>query len=475
MQKYLTWGYLIVICAFLPVYMKDGYYMLGEAKGVAFMVIAGLFSLGFILVNNKEIPSKVRAEGLTDYAALFFLFSNVITFIFSSDKIVSLLGLEGWRCGFLSVLFMVISFYGFREVKMSRYVLTAALVAPLMEFVLGSLNRFGIYPVDIYGQNSSFLATIGNINWYVGFMSVFVPLGIGVGYTRRLFSRSFVLAGAYTLTGLVALLLQGSDSGLIVIAGAYLLLLFVSLEIRDGFKRFLLQLLILGLAMEIVCLLMLFVGRFYTYENSLALTIAKGHWGLVMVAAALFLYRLSRFLEEIKSKWRGKLILEVAVVLMIVGVFALILWFSDSFGLEFGNGRGVIWSISLELYKGLSPWQKMVGVGQDCFYGYAYSHPEIAEQLLNVFKGDVLTNAHCEPFTILIERGLLGLCSYLFLIGSCLYAYFQNKRKSAAIICALPVFAYFLNSLVSFSTTVSTPYMFILLGMGAHYCRENNH
>ncbi len=314
MQKYLTWGYLIVICAFLPVYMKDGYYMLGEAKGVAFMVIAGLFSLGFILVNNKDIPSKVRAEGLTDYAALFFLFSNVITFIFSSDKIVSLLGLEGWRCGFLSVLFMVISFYGFREVKMSRYVLTAALVAPLMEFVLGSLNRFGIYPVDIYGQNSSFLATIGNINWYVGFMSVFVPLGIGVGYTRRLFSRSFVLAGAYTLTGLVALLLQGSDSGLIVIAGAYLLLLFVSLEIRDGFKRFLLQLLILGLAMEIVCLLMLFVGRFYTYENSLALTIAKGHWGLVMVAAALFLYRLSRFLEEIKSKWRGKLILEVAVV-----------------------------------------------------------------------------------------------------------------------------------------------------------------
>ena len=97
MQKYLTWGYLILICAFLPVYMKDGYFMLGEAKGICFMVIAGIYALGLILVNNKNIPSKLRAAEVVDYAALAFLFSNVITFLFSRDKLVSLLGLEGWR------------------------------------------------------------------------------------------------------------------------------------------------------------------------------------------------------------------------------------------------------------------------------------------------------------------------------------------------------------------------------------------
>ena len=468
----MTWGYLIIICAFLPIYMKDGYFMLGEAKGLAFMIMGGAFSLLLLLVCNRKIPSKLKAADIVDYAVLAFLFSNIITFVFAADKKLSFLGLEGWRCGFLSILLMIISFYGFKDTRLSKYVLAAGLVAPFFEFVLGSLNRFGIYPISIYGQNNSFLATLGNINWYVGFLSVFVPLGIGVGYTRKLFSREFFIVSVYNFAALVALFLQGSDSGLMVVAGTYLLLLLISLEIREGFKRFLLQLMILGLSMETVCLLMLFAGEYYTYENSLTLSATRGHGGLIILAAALFLYRLSRFFEEIKGKWRGKLFFEFVLGALIIGAIALIVRLVGNFDLEFGNGRGVIWSISLDVFKSLSPWQKMLGVGQDGFYGYAYSHPELSESLINTFNGDILTNAHCELLTIMIERGLLGLFSYLLLIGASLYSFYQNKRKSAAVICALPVFAYFLNGLVSFSTPVSTPYMFILLGIGAHYCTE---
>ena len=193
--KYFTWGYLIVICTVLPVYMKNGYYLLGEAKGIALIIMGSVFAVGVLTLLNKNLIKILTPKEPIDYAALVFLFSNVITFLFSTDKKVSFFGLEGWRMGFLSFLLMIVSFYGFKEgTKFNKLILGAVFVAPVVEFVLGILNRFDIYPIDIFGRNSAFLATIGNINWYVGFLSIFVPLGIGVGYTRKVFSRSFFAA-----------------------------------------------------------------------------------------------------------------------------------------------------------------------------------------------------------------------------------------------------------------------------------------
>lgn len=475
LQKYFTWGYLILICTLLPLYMQNGYYKLGEAKGIAFMVMGGIFAVGTLALLIKDLPSVLRAAEPVDYAVLVFLFSNVLTFIFSIDKKTGFFGLEGWRMGFLSYFLMIVGFYGFKEgIRVNKLILASIFVAPAAEFVLGILNRFGIYPMEIYGRDTSFLATIGNINWYVGFLSIFVPLGIGLGYTRRIFSRGFFFMAGFTLMGLVILFLQGSDSGLLVAIASYLLLLFVSLEIRDGFKRFLLQLMILGLAMEVVCILMLLIGKMYNYDQSIVMWVTEGHKGLIVLALGFFLYRLSRFFEEIKGKWRGKLFLEFLVGVLIVGAIVIIIFAMGPVDYSFGNGRGVIWSISLDLFKELSPWQKLTGSGHDCFYNFAYSNPEIAGSLLEIFDGNRLTNAHCELLTILIEHGLFGLFSYLLLIGASLHSFWKNKRKSAAVICALPVFAYFINGLVSFSTPISTPYLFIMLGVGAHYCRKRD-
>ena len=168
--NYITLGYLILICTILPLYMSNGYFMLGEAKGITFMILGGIYSLAFLVIYLKELPSLFEPGNPESYAVLVFLFSNLMTFLFSIDKKTALLGLEGWRMGLLSVAFMIISFYGFREgTKANKLIMLGALVTPLIEFILGILNRFEIYPMDIFGRNNSFLATIGNINWFVGY------------------------------------------------------------------------------------------------------------------------------------------------------------------------------------------------------------------------------------------------------------------------------------------------------------------
>ena len=458
--------------------MKEGYYMLGEHKGILYLGISSAFALLLILFENKRLFAGAVKEGIVSYAGFAFLFSNVLSFLFSVKKSVSFFGLEGWRGGFLTVLLMLffVLVLSFSE-HFSKYMIAALLITPALEFVLGILGRFRIYPVQISNQNNSFLATIGNINWYVGFLSVFVPLGIGFCYTEKLFSRSFYLLALYEILGLVATFTQGSESGVLMLAGSFIVLLFRSLGSRKNFLKMTLQLFILGLfvvrVMQIVDILMLFFGSFYNYQSNLLIGFCSGFKGLILMAAAFFLYRLSRLFEEINAKWRGKLYTEILLVALFIGTLAAGYLFYLKFSYNFGNGRGLIWSISIDIFGTLSPWRKIVGVGQDGFYGYAYSVPEIADSLLNTFPGNILTNAHCELLTMLVERGLLGVVTYLFFISTVLCTFFRNKKERAATICALPVIAYFLNSLVSFQAVTSTPYLMLVIGIGLSACRED--
>ena len=473
MRKYLTRGYLIIMCTILPLYMKEGYYMLGESKALLYLGISAAFALLLIIFENKKLVSGVFKEDYVTYGACAFLFSNVLSYIASADKTVSFFGLVGWRGGFLTVLLMMFFVMVFSKgEQFSKYILAALLITPAFEFVLGIIGRFGIYPMEIANRNDSFVATIGNINWYVGFLSVFVPIGTGLCYTAKLFSREFFALALYEILGLVALFTQGSESGALVVIGSFLVLLFRSLGSRKSFLRMSVQLFILGLSMEIVDILMLAFGSFYTYQDNLLIDACTGFKGMILMALAFFLYRLSRLFEEVSGKWRGKLFTEILLFVMGLAAAAAVYVFRGYFDYGFGNGRGAIWSISLDMFKSLSPWRKMVGVGQDGFFGCAYSVPEIADSLLNIFPGNKLTNAHCELLTLLIERGILGVITYLFFISTVLGSFFSNKKERAATVCALPVIAYFLNSLVSFSTVTSTPYLMLVIGIGLGACRE---
>ncbi len=469
--QYLTWAYIILIYAFLPLYMRYGYFELGEHKSLAYLWISGAAAV--ILLIAMAVKGDLKKEftkgkgDIRRYAVLAFLFTNLLSLIFSIDKKTGFLGLSGWRMGFLTILLMIFFLCFFSKyVKAEGFLLAAMLVAPLLEFILGILNRFEVHPIEIFGQDTTFLATIGNINWYAGYLSIFVPIGVGFTAGEKRFSKRFWFGVAYTVLGLIALLTQGSDSAALILAGTYGALLIFSLKDREGFRSFLMQMAILGAVMEVTGLLTRLLDEWYAFNDSLMTVICHRHVGLIILAASLLFYRLSRLFEEISMPWKEKLYEKAAMALLSVAVIACTVYFIRGFDYSFGNNRGLIWSMSLDIFGSMSPWQKLVGVGQDCFYDFAYSDPVMAESLFNVFEGGQLTNAHCELITILVERGLLGVCSYLFLFGTALWHFWQNKRERSILLFALPVIAYFCNGLVSFSQIMSTPYFFMMLGMG---------
>ena len=446
--------------------MGHGYYELGERKGIAYITVSLIFALFFLMVQNKKLLTPGLSPGLA-YGTAAFLFSNVVSCLYSIDKEVSFLGLEGWRSGLLSILLYVFFFYVFYEGdRLSSYILAAVMITPFFESVLSILNRFDVYPFEIYGKDPAFLATIGNINWVVGYLSVFVPLGIGLCYSKKLFSGEFFLCGVYVLITLMALLLQGSDSAVLVLAASFVVLLFMALGTRTGYRKYLAMVFILGLSMETVCFLYSFFGRRYYYLDNLLLSICMKHTGLILVAFVFFMFCISYLFEALGFDFMEKTYRYIAGFIIALLIITACAYAVKSFDYGIGNGRGFIYSISLDLFSRMDPVRRLFGAGQDCFSSYAYSDPESADSLLRIFGGNILTNAHCVPLTILIERGLFGLISYILLNVLFVREILMHKNKHAKVICALILSSYLLNSFVSFELVISTPYLFLAMALG---------
>jgi hypothetical protein len=475
--------YLAAICWILPVYMQNGYYELGEAKAKCYWIISGVMLPLFIvtaliLVKNRSSKLSLRREKpVSEVFLIAMVFSNMLSLLFAVDKKTAVLGIEGWRTGFITILLMLSYslFFSWISMGKSKVIIIFALILPFLVFTLSILNRFGVYPVEIYGQNNSFLATIGNINWFSGYLAVFVPIGIGIMHSTKPFGKWFFLSGIYTLAGLMATMLQGSDGAVLFLIAVYGYLLWDAFgeDFRETFKKFLIQTGVLGLSIAICEVLLKIYGNSYTYDENILFNLCRNHAGVIIIAVSFFLYRLECFLDEVKVPFNAGLYRKILAVIAGISLIAAGVWAVLSFDDSFGNGRGIIWRMSFDMFMGLSPWQKMVGVGQNCFYPYALSDPMWSMSFENIFGSDILTNAHCEVLTLMIEEGLLGATVHVGLFTSVIYSLSRIKEKERiAVVYALPIISYFVFGLVSFSQVTSTPYAFLCIGMAIAFLKK---
>ena len=146
--------YLIAACSIVPLYMNKGYFELGEAKASCFIAVSlCFFALYFLAYLNKNkdrtayAPVKKPAPMKVPELCLFgTLLSGILSFVFSVDKKTAFMGMEGWRCGFLSLLIMALLAILFSRIeKMPGWTVALALIVPAFEFALGIMNRFGIF------------------------------------------------------------------------------------------------------------------------------------------------------------------------------------------------------------------------------------------------------------------------------------------------------------------------------------------
>ena len=516
--------YIVILTALLPLYTRGTYVMLGDTKYSLFQSVS-LFCLGLWAVTAlvgwlaqtmdglriKKFPS------LVDVCMLLYGGAVVISALCSSYGATAWTGYQDWHMGAISqLLFVGIYFLVSRAYQGNGWPIYLWETAFFVVMILGFCSRFGFDPLGLLeGFNSGdweyshLISTLGNINWSCGYCSVALAMPVA-GYLRGSAPIKRRLLYVVSVSGLLFLCVQGSDTGLVLAVVCIGVCLLWSRHNMEYFRRTLLLASGVSLGLPCYSILVELLG-----EGALKAQPADGPgmdvfgwggWWLVGVVLAVLSMLLGRFLDMRTSKrnrisevdetqsrdssalsrkvrrsalesmdkeavvkrlWLGMIL--IAAVLTVSGG----VWYLSRLAGSEGwiSGRGALWRLSWQGFLRGSWKQKFLGAGPDCFAEYIYS--TFAPMELPVVEGHwasaTFANAHNQWLNHLVNTGLLGLaCAMSIFVVS----YKQYQRYLPGI---LALSMYGMNSLVSFQQVLSTPLFFLMLGLCEYTIRRERH
>lgn len=533
--------YLLAMLVGLPLFFTDGYTTIGTDKamffrkcgilmGVVILPVAILYAGLLNLKKNRsknlldcEISKTTENESKsslskTDVFAMIFFASLPLSFVLSDYKEQAVWGARGWYMGLIPQAIVMITFFLVSKLwKPKKWVLGAIFFVSLLIFSLGYLNRFGIYPIPMRYAMPSFISTIGNINWYCGYVVTVFFLSVFL-YWSGVFDRNIlwkILGTLYLFFGFATLVTQGSASGLVTV---FVMLLILLVRSGDDIQK-LMKFWEIAFCMSFSCLITdLFRVLFpeaMVFDDWYISILTKGWFPiLVTIVSVVFLMMCDRgYRAEKEGKESGKkigktlkkvnlavVILTVLsaiafVVLMVIKTMAdggvTISSYTDFFHFSgtWGSNRGATWMAGLFSFAKQNIIHKLLGVGPDCMSAYLKSckDPWLRELLKECFGGAVLTNAHNEWLNILVNEGLLGAIGFIGMMCSSIREFLARKGEQRGLLktyvtenrliaaaCGFSLLAYTNNNMFSFQQSVNLVTMFILLGIGkAFYSKKD--
>ncbi len=517
LMEYITATIMAAMCVAIAFYAKDGYNQIGNAKFAAYrMVMIGGFSVFLVvgvvwllvgLLDRRRGQEPFMAgflkglkEGLstTDFCVLAYLLFSTISVISGGFYEDALWGSFGWNMGWMSQLgFVLIYLAVSRFGRYYRGILTAFCGSALVVFLIAVLHRMMIDPIGFYEglqgyQMAQFLSTMGQATWYASFLAVALPVGVAAFlFAEKSLWR--ICGGIYTTVGFASLVTQNSDSAYFALAGFMLVFFLVCTKKRETLNRF----------VE-VCTLFFAVGKVmhflmqihpnpdleYDFITDLILE-GTVTWILLgfCLFLCIFLYgRRNRPYLAVRMQWAGRVavLMVGAFVMIIVGLIVLqtkgilsgrlgnVLSEVSYFNWNdaWGNGRGRIWSFAVRVFAGESIMHKLFGVGPDCFSSYVGAVH--GEEVYLLWGDKILTNAHNEWLTALINTGIFGALSYIGIFVTAvrrdLRAWQQDYILVGAAASAVSYMAY---NFFCYQQVCCTPFVFLLLGVGEYLLRKN--
>ncbi len=510
--------YLFLIFVIYPLYYENSYYNMGDAKWnffrtVTYYIDGPLFPIPTFLVllliafiwyqidlmNKKGLADFWKKDvTLTDKFVLAYLIACLFSTAISPYKDYIIWGYDGWYMGmiaqfaFCALYFFVSRFWRWDDIMMALYIIASTIVN-----LLGVLNRFHIDPLGMYeGLDeyyiSMFLSTLGQATWYSSYVMIFFPIGIYMYWSAE---KAWVrkISFAYLAIGFMTAITQDSDSAFFALGATLLTLFCFSFRENRSMKRFLEILLIMLLSWRVVGFLQMAfpekavqLGGLMNFGSQNPLM-----WiPIIILAAVYFVFS--------KNDKEGKVnIAELTRIRMIVFIILGVLFIltiiyialntmgmlpekfsSDNWYLVFdeywGNNRGSSWMISADcIVQTLTddPLRFFFGAGPDGFYNTAYTYH--AEELFAKWgENTILTCAHNEWLTQIINIGITGGIAYLGIFVSAFLCFVKNSEKMPELIApTMCIAAYFAHNFFCYQQIICTPIIFIIIGAGISIVR----
>lgn len=515
-MEYIVAATLAAMCVAVSFYAKDGYNQIGNAKFAAYRTVmaagfsvflavgAALLSVGLCGRRRAQEPPAANFFGaikeklsVTDFFVLAYLFFSTISVAAGGFYEDALWGSFGWNMGWMSQLSFVLIYLAVsRFGKYYRAILTVFCGSALAVFLIAVLHRMLIDPIGFYeglngSQMAQFLSTMGQATWYASYLVVALPVGVAT----FLFADKTgwrVWGGIYTAVGFASLVTQNSDSAYFALAGFMLVFFWVCIKRRETLNRFVEVCTLFfaaGKAMHFLMQIHPNPDLEYDFVTDLILN-GTVSWVILggCVLLCLFLYgRRNRPYQAVRMQWVGRGVLLAAAVALVVTVGLIVMQsrgvLPGSLGSAlgavsyfnwndaWGNGRGRIWSFAVRVFAEEGVLHKFFGVGPDCLSSYVEAvHGEEAHLL---WGDKILTNAHNEWLTMLINSGIFGVISYMGIFVTAVRRYLRAWQQDDLLVgVAASAVSYMAYNFFCYQQVCCTPFVFLALGVGEYILRE---
>lgn len=520
-MDFILSAYFVLMTVVMPFYFQDGYSHIATDKaefcgriGIymwrallpVFAVYLAASLICFLRGHRggltkefllRKLGDAVRGLTLTDRFMALYGAALILSYFCSDYKEKALWGAgNGWYTGLLPQLMLMLAYFFFvRFCKPRKVLFCLMFAASAVVFLLGYLNRFSFYPIQMNFSSPSFISTIGNINWYCGYAVTVLFAGVALFWQgEESLLRRAVLAG-YVLLGFGTLVTQGSVSG--IFALTVMLLVLFCMSAGDGLRmaRFWAAALLLSVACLFTGVLRRAAPDRMNFQDGVMNLLTVGALPFVMAVVSLcFLTVVSvSNRKEIYPKKYINLGAKIAALLALclLAVFVLLIAVNTShpgsigplskyavftFSDTWGSNRGATWKAGVMCFAEQNLLHKLVGVGPDAMAAFTYQ--DGSEELIGMLNrmfgvGVSLTNAHNEWLTVLVNTGILGLIGFAGAMTSAIAALLKRcGRNKFACACGFSLLAYTANNFFSFQQTINLTTMMMVLSMGMAFLRK---
>ena len=505
--------YMIVILMVLPLYNK-GYARIGTEKETFFLktmtygakTLLPVFLLWLLFrlvtaVQKKELPKFTelpaglwKSLSVTDRFAVFYGMAVLLSYLFTNYREEALWGTASWRMGMWTQLGAVIVYFMISRMwQWKSWIPALVLPVSAVVFSLGYVNKFGLLPVDPEYVTPSFISTIGNINWYCGYLVTILFGGVYLLWRMEEMTWKKLLLMAYVTIGFASLATQGSISGIVTFAVVMFVLFGMSVKDSVRMEVFWQEMTMFSAACLITCVL----RRLNIFSRELILEgitdlLTFSIAGIFMtILSGIILYWIHR--TRVRRSYPEKMLhriycgIAIAVPVMILLVLLLTLintlaggaltpnitdpnvtkWLT--FNVSWGSARGGTWAAGARCFWEADFLHKIFGVGPDCLYAFLSNEGSVGLQTMvnDRFGGNRLTNAHNEWLTVLVDIGVLGLISYAGMMITAIRDFLRaGESKMLVGACGICVLAYTVNNMFSFQQVMNISTVFVIMGIG---------
>ena len=501
------WTTIYCCCLFLvfPLFVRDGYVNIMEAKANFCLVTTGIYLIGTIsiaVVKKVQEGTNIFILGdslnITDSFCIVLMMDIVLGGLLNKLNPEVLWASKGKLFGFIFLMMCCIAYFFIsRTFRMNQGILWGLLFGSILTAVFVICSRFGadifhFYDIIVKNQRSVFLGTLGQINIVASFFCVLIPFWMGCYlYSKEIVSK--LLFGSTLFLSITAGLSSNSDSIFLGIAGAYLFCLWFAFEDLEKLSAYFqcvsmlfLSASFVGICTYIVKHRMNFTVKWDILQQQfLKYILAYFIIAVFLSVSSILVKKANLTCPLIKAR---RIILAIVIILFILGIAIVTindkkleklnviqqyLVFNDSWG----SNRGYVWKRTVRLFGKVPLWKKIVGCGMGMFPSFFKAfHADSIKQF-----GYYFVDAHNEFLQFLVTTGIIGCISYFGMIITTFIRnllFIRNRKKSEksgnelSVIVPAILFVWLLQGLVNSPNVFITPYLFLFIGMGQNIVTE---